>query len=122
VGQNDANIDAFASTFSNKIIGLSVSDLEEYQVSDLTNVDYIGVGPMYHTGSKSDAKAPVGPGMIQTLRTKVQDFPIVAIAGINTKRAYLCMNHGGDGLLRSSAISRCSNIPATVQQFLQTVE
>ena len=40
---------------------------------------------MYHTGSKSDAKAPVGPGMIQTLRTKVQDFPIVAIGGINTK-------------------------------------
>src|SRR5699024_11432049 len=79
VGQNDDNIDAFASTFSNKIIGLSVSDLEEYQVSDLTNVDYIGVGPMDHTGSKSDAKAPVGPGMIQTLRTKVQDFPIVAI-------------------------------------------
>ena len=51
-----------------------MSDLEEYQVSDLSNVDYIGVGPMYHTGSKSDAKAPVGPEMIQTLRTKVQDF------------------------------------------------
>lgn len=122
VGQNDANIDAFASTFSDKIIGLSVSDLAEYQVSDLTNVDYIGVGPMYHTGSKSDAKAPVGPEMIQTLRTKVKDFPIVAIGGINTKNAQIIMNHGADGLSIISAISKSSNIEETVQQFLQTVE
>ena len=122
VGQNDANVDVFASAFTDKIIGLSVSDLEEYQVSDLTNVDYIGVGPMYHTGSKSDAKAPVGPGMIQTLRTKVQDFPIVAIGGINTKNAQIIMNHGADGLSIISAISKSSNIQETVQQFLQTVE
>lgn len=122
VGQNDANVDVFASAFTDKIIGLSVSDLEEYQASDLSNVDYIGVGPMYHTGSKSDAKAPVGPEMIQTLRTKVQDFPIVAIGGINTKNAQIIMNHGADGLSIISAIAKSSNIPETVQQFLQTVE
>lgn len=122
VGQNDANVDIFASAFTDKIIGLSVSDLEEYQVSDLSNVDYIGVGPMYHTGSKSDAKAPVGPEMIQTLRTKVQDFPIVAIGGIHTKNAETIMNHGADGLSIISAISKSSNIQETVQQFLQTVE
>src|SRR5699024_1963853 len=122
VGQNDANVDVFASAFTDKIIGLSVSDLEEYQASDLSNVDYIGVGPMYHTGSKSDAKAPVGPEIIQTLRTKVQGFPIVAIGGIHTKNAEIIMNYGADGLSIISAIAKSSNIPETVQQFLQTVE
>ncbi|WIL70468.1 thiamine phosphate synthase [Staphylococcus cohnii] len=122
VGQNDANVDVFASAFTDKIIGLSVSDLEEYQASDLSNVDYIGVGPMYHTGSKSDAKTPVGPEMIQTLRTKVQGFPIVAIGGIHTKNAEIIMKHGADGLSIISAIAKSSNIPETVQQFLQTVE
>ena len=37
-------IQQFASQFKNKIIGLSVGNLKEYQQSDLSKVDYIGVG------------------------------------------------------------------------------
>jgi len=122
VGQKDENIATFDKEFEDKIIGLSISDLEEYQSSDLTNVDYIGVGPMYNTGSKSDAKAPVGPEMIQNLRTKLQDFPIVAIGGINTENAQLVINSGADGISVISAIAKSPNIKGTVQQFLQTVE
>ncbi|MEJ7532645.1 thiamine phosphate synthase, partial [Staphylococcus hominis] len=49
VGQDDMEIQQFASQFKNKIIGLSVGNLKEYQQSDLSKVDYIGVGPMYTT-------------------------------------------------------------------------
>ncbi len=42
-------------SFTDKIIGLSISDLDEYAKSDLTHVDYIGVGPIYPTPSKHDA-------------------------------------------------------------------
>lgn len=77
---------------------------------------------MYNTGSKSDAKAPVGPEMIQNLRTKLQDFPIVAIGGINTENAQLVINSGADGISVISAIAKSPNIKGTVQQFLQTVE
>lgn len=52
VGQDDANVNEIAQFFTNKIIGLSVSDLDEYSKSDLTDVDYIGVGPIYPTPSK----------------------------------------------------------------------
>ena len=61
VGQDDMEIQQFASQFKNKIIGLSVGNLKEYQQSDLSKVDYIGVGPMYTTSSKDDASKPVGP-------------------------------------------------------------
>lgn len=44
VGQDDMEIQQFASQFKNKIIGLSVGNLKEYQQSDLSKVDYIGVG------------------------------------------------------------------------------
>ena len=52
VGQDDQSVNVFATQFQDKIIGLSISDEDEYQQSDLTHVDYIGVGPMYQTSSK----------------------------------------------------------------------
>ena len=64
----------FANRFKNKIIGLSVGNVKEYQQSDLEHVDYIGVGPMYETSSKSDASAPVGPEMIATLKILIQAY------------------------------------------------
>lgn len=44
VGQDDKEVKDFAMQFRNKIIGLSVGNLDEYQQSDLSQVDYIGVG------------------------------------------------------------------------------
>jgi thiamine-phosphate pyrophosphorylase len=46
--------------------------------SDLTHVDYIGVGPIYPTPSKHDAHTPVGPEMIATFKEMNPQLPIVA--------------------------------------------
>lgn len=117
VGQDDEDVRAFANDFQDKIIGLSVGNLNEYEKSDLTNVDYIGVGPMFETPSKSDANAPVGPDMITQLRQKMGDFPMVAIGGINEENVVLIANAGADGIAVISAISRSNNIDNTVNEF-----
>ena len=117
VGQDDEDVRAFANDFQEKIIGLSVGNLNEYEKSDLTNVDYIGVGPMFETPSKSDANAPVGPDMITQLRQKMGDFPMVAIGGINEENVALIANAGADGISVISAISKSNNIDNTVNEF-----
>lgn len=122
VGQDDQSVNVFATQFQDKIIGLSISDEDEYQQSDLTHVDYIGVGPMYQTSSKKDANAPVGPSMIPTLRAHVGDLPIVAIGGIQIDNTNTIMQHGADGVSVISAIAQISSVSNTVRQFLQTVE
>lgn len=122
VGQDDLDVSTFAKQFKDKIIGLSVSDVEEYNRSDLTYVDYIGVGPMYATTSKGDANAPVGPEMIPQLRNYINNFPIVAIGGISLENASDVVRAGADGLSLISAIAKSEHIEQTVQQFLQTVE
>lgn len=122
VGQDDQSVNVFATQFQDKIIGLSISDEDEYQQSDLTHVDYIGVGPMYQTSSKKDANAPVGPSMIPTLRAHVGDLPIVAIGGIQIDNTNTIMQHGADGVSVISAIAQSSSVSNTVRQFLQTVE
>lgn len=117
VGQDDEDVRALANDFQEKIIGLSVGNLNEYEKSDLTNVDYIGVGPMFETPSKSDANAPVGPDMITQLRQKMGDFPMVAIGGINEENVALIANAGADGISVISAISKSNNIDNTVNEF-----
>ncbi|PHK48603.1 thiamine phosphate synthase [Staphylococcus edaphicus] len=122
VGQEDMDINVFAEQFKGKIIGLSISNIAEYEASNLSHVNYIGVGPMFATTSKDDASLPVGPQMITTLRNYIKDFPIVAIGGINLDNVRDIMQAGADGISVISAITQSGNISNTVSQFLQNVE
>ncbi|SBA08402.1 Thiamin-phosphate pyrophosphorylase [Staphylococcus aureus] len=117
VGQDDAKVKEIAQYFTDKIIGLSISDLDEYAKSDLTHVDYIGVGPIYPTPSKHDAHTPVGPEMIATFKEMNPQLPIVAIGGINTSNVAPIVEAGANGISVISAISKSENIEKTVNRF-----
>ncbi|WP_274316364.1 thiamine phosphate synthase [Staphylococcus hyicus] len=119
VGQNDAKIDSFIHKTDNKIIGLSISDFQEYDESDLTHVDYIGVGPVYQTSSKRDAKQPGGVEMIRRMRTYDESIPIVAIGGITEENVASLKKNGADGIATISSITHSSNIEKTVSRYLQ---
>lgn len=119
VGQDDEDVATFAKEFKNKIIGLSVGNLTELAESNLSNVDYIGVGPIYATPSKEDASQPVGAEMIQLIRDKVNDFSIVAIGGINENNVKAVVDAGTDGVSVISAIAKSSNIRQTVNKILE---
>lgn len=119
VGQDDAKIETFKTHFKDKIIGLSVGNETELAQSDLTDVDYIGVGPIFKTGSKADASEPVGPQMIETLYEKTNGMLIVAIGGIALNNvAPLAQTHA-QGVSVISAIAQSSNVKETVHNFLQ---
>ncbi|WP_256083390.1 thiamine phosphate synthase, partial [Staphylococcus aureus] len=97
VGQDDAKVKEIAQYFTDKSIGLSISDLDEYAKSDVTHVDYIGVGPIYPTPSKHDAHIPVGPEMNATFKEMNPQLPIVAIGVINTNNVAPIVEAGANG-------------------------
>ncbi|GEP79862.1 thiamine phosphate synthase [Staphylococcus carnosus] len=119
VGQDDEAVDDFNNRFEGKIIGLSIGNLEELNASDLTYVDYIGVGPIFATPSKDDASEPVGPKMIETLRKEVGDLLIVAIGGISLDNVQEVAKTSADGVSVISAIARSPHVTETVHKFLQ---
>ncbi|UEX90703.1 thiamine phosphate synthase [Staphylococcus ratti] len=119
VGQDDAKIDSFIHQCKNKIIGLSISNFKEYDQSDLTYVDYIGVGPVYQTFSKSDAKPSGGVEMIRRMRNYDENIPIVAIGGITEENVASLKKNGADGIATISSITHSANIEKTVTQYLQ---
>lgn len=119
LGQDDAKIEDIINDFSDKIIGLSVGNFAEYDQSDLTHVDYIGVGPVYETSSKSDAKKPGGVELIRKMRLYDEEIPIVAIGGITPLNCEMIIDAGADGISTISSITRSNNIEQVVTDYLK---
>ncbi|WP_208001768.1 thiamine phosphate synthase [Macrococcus brunensis] len=118
LGQDDDKIADIIEKFPNKIIGLSVSNFEEYDQSDLAHVDYIGVGPVYETSSKNDAKRPGGIELIRKMRLYDEQIPIVAIGGITNRNCEMILKAGADGISTISSITASSNIEQDVKNYL----
>jgi thiamine-monophosphate kinase len=106
VGQEDEN-PALARKIlgPDAVVGVSVSTLDELQKTDLTFCDYIGVGPVFPTGTKADAKSVIGLSGLKQI-VDAACLPVVAIGGINAANAAACFTYGASGVSLISALSR----------------
>lgn len=90
------------------LMGVSASSVSEAIQAQKDGADYLGVGAMFPTGTKTDA-AIVSIKELQNIRKSVA-LPIVAIGGINKENAGLFHDMGMDGLAVVSAIIAQPNI------------
>lgn len=86
-----------------KIIGLSVENMDDVRRANELDVDYVGISPVYSTTTKTDTAAPFGlEGLREAVRLSVH--PTVAIGGMNARTAADVMACGTDGIAVVSAI------------------
>ncbi len=90
------------------IMGVSVSNLQELNRTDLAPCDYIGTGPVFPTQTKEDAKKACGLFGLQAV-VKKSPLPVVAIGGINDINAESCFIHGAEGIAVISYVSRAAD-------------
>lgn len=103
IGQSDLPADVVRRIIGDdKIIGVSTAKLAEALKAVKDGADYLGVGAMYSTDTKTDAR-PVTMEELKKIRTNV-DIPIVVIGGINMNTLGNFKNIGIDGLAVVSAI------------------
>ncbi|WP_042222811.1 thiamine phosphate synthase [Oceanobacillus manasiensis] len=117
IGQEDSNAEEVRSRFPNKLIGLSVSNTLELEQSPLSVVDYLGAGPVFATGTKNDAKEPVGTQWIAQVREQHPHLPLVGIGGITTDSSSNVIQAGADGVAVISAITHATNIQDAVENL-----
>lgn len=118
VGQSDLPAKVVRSMVGeDKIIGVSVSTLEEALRAQEDGADYLGVGAMFATGTKTDA-ALVSMEELKRIREKVK-LPIVVIGGINAKTVPCFSGTGIDGIAVVSALIAAENIPAEATKLRQ---
>ena len=88
------------------IIGASVGSDEE--VARAEGADYVGIGPVYATGSKSDAGDAIGPDRFAQLARRC-GVPAVAIGGITSGRVAEVMAARASGVAVISALFGASD-------------
>lgn len=77
------------------IIGASVGN--DAEVASSAGADYVGIGPFFASGSKSDAGVPIGPEGFSRLAQAV-GLPAVAIGGVTAENAAVAIAAGAAGV------------------------
>ena len=109
IGQEDEPASVVREKIGNKILGVSVHSMEEALAALKDGADYFGIGPVFPTKTKKDAKPSRGTTLIEELRRKGYSTPIVGIGGITTENASTVMAAGANGISVISAISHASS-------------
>ena len=99
----------------NMLLGVSASSIAEAIQAQQDGADYLGVGAMFPTGTKTDADS-VSMEELQKIRTAVS-LPIVVIGGINKGNAGRFKPMGIDGLAVVSAIIAQSDIKVAAAEL-----
>ncbi|TQR33507.1 thiamine phosphate synthase [Lysinibacillus sphaericus] len=117
IGQEDFPVPMVRNKIGNMMLGVSVHSQAELQTALQYDADYVGIGPIFSTTSKSDANPPRGTNFLQQARMQYPDLPIVAIGGINCSNAPMVFKAGADGIAVISAICQSEDIANTVSTF-----
>lgn len=117
VGQSDMDVKAARSRIGrDKILGVSVQTVKQAVMAEQDGADYLGVGAVFPTATKTDADA-VTPSTLKMICDAVS-IPVVAIGGINRHNILKLRGTGIDGVAVVSAIFAEENIMDAAKHLL----
>jgi thiamine monophosphate synthase len=89
--------------------------------AEAEGADYLGVGAVYPTGSKTDAGEAIGIEGLAKIRAAVR-LPLVAIGGIHAGNALQIMDAGASGIALISGILSQVDIEAATRNIRRMLE
>ena len=122
IGQEDEPAEEVRQKIgTNKILGVSAHTLKEAEHAIAAGADYLGIGPIYPTLTKDDAKAVQGLTFIKELRASGIAIPLVGIGGITAENAAPIIGAGADGVSVITAISQGESPEAAARMLAVAV-
>jgi thiamine-phosphate pyrophosphorylase len=121
IGQEDEPVEEVRKKIGDKILGVSAHSIAEVEHAMNNGADYLGIGPIFPTTTKEDAKAAAGTKLLEELRQKGYNIPIVGIGGIKVENARSVIQAGADGVSVITAISLAENIIETTAKLKREV-
>ncbi|WQW12958.1 thiamine phosphate synthase [Helicobacter pylori] len=118
VGQEDMAIEEVVTLCQKRLfIGLSVNTLEQaLKACHLDGVAYLGVGPIFPTPSKKDAKEVVGINLLKKIQDSGVKKPLIAIGGITMHNASKIQKFSGIAVI--SAITQAKDKALVIGKLL----
>jgi thiamine-phosphate pyrophosphorylase len=115
LGQSDISCRDARTLVGDKIIGISARTVDEAVAAARDGADYLGVGAVFPTTSKSDAELCHLDGL-RAIASRT-DIPIVAIGGITVDNVQEVIRAGADGAAVVSAVMQAPD-PAAASRLL----
>ena len=103
-----------------QFIGTSNALLAEAEAAIAQDVDYIAVGSMYRTGSKSNTR-PAGIQTLSKVRKRTTGTPIVAIGGITLDNVAPVLAAGADGICVIGAVCHADDPEQAARLLVQRI-
>ncbi len=127
VGQDDMSVaEARGLLGPAPFIGLSIRTEQQAAAAPLAILDYVGIGGVYGTTSKTSGKTPIGleglRRVIQVFRHRIWNFPACGIAGITAANAEAVIAAGADGVSVISALSYRPDPAAAARELRAVVD
>ena len=121
LGLNDMPVRVARSILgAGKIIGATVRGVPDLERVQAESADYVGLGPIFATASKTLPIEPLGPGIIEQVAA-VTKIPVIAIAGITLNNVPEVMSAGASGIAVISAVSKALDPCAATQALDEEV-
>lgn len=121
VGQDDLPVaDARRLLGPDRIVGVSAGTIAEAVAAEADGADYVGVGSIFPTGSKSDAGEAIGPEGLAQVRAAVH-IPVVAIGGITAANAAEAIQAGAAGVAVISAVVGADDVREAARRLAEVV-
>ena len=122
IGQSDMPYEAARRLLGpDKIIGLSVENMDQVLEANSLDVDYIGVSPVFATPTKTDTALPFGlDGLRQASELSIH--PTVAIGGMNKSNARDAIRSGAQGVALVSAIVCAPDPEEAARELIKAME
>jgi thiamine-phosphate pyrophosphorylase len=121
IGQQDGSVKTIREVLGKeKILGVSVQTVEQAVAAEKDGADYLGVGAVFSTSTKLDAKT-MSFEILKNICEAV-NIPVVAIGGISQKNLLDLKGSGIDGIAVVSAIFSQKDIETATQKLYEAAK
>jgi len=124
LGQDDMPPEAARKLLGpNAVIGYSTHNIQQAIAATKLPIDYVAIGPIFATTTKSDTAPVLGLEGLRTVRQAIGTFPLVAIGGITHGNASKVIEAGADSVAVISALlSNSHGIREATRSLLQDLQ
>lgn len=122
VGQQDIPVQVVRKLVGpDMVVGTSAGTPEEARKAEKDGASYIGVGPVFPTETKKDARSPRGLDFLAEIK-KSTNLPVYGIGGIKIENAGSVIRAGADGVAVVSAVVGAENIEEAARRFVEEIQ
>ena len=111
LGQDDMPPDAARKLLGpDAIVGYSTHNVEQALRGSKLPIDYLAIGPIFQTSTKTDTSPVLGLDGLRAVRQAIGPLPLVAIGGITHANARAVIEAGADSIAVISTLLSDPNV------------